>query len=358
MGSRVLYCTREDVQDAFDVREAAHRSQQIDQAIASASDDVDAWLNYHKHGLAPRTATRYFPWPQRFSAAYRLWFDENTLVSVTTFTSGGTEIASSDYFLEPVNSGPPYTYVEVDLSSSAALTSGSTSQRAISILGVWGINNDQKAAGALENAVADTTGTTVDITRSDIVGVGSVLVCESERMLVVGKSSLDTTQDLASAMNALKNDQVVDVSDGTKFFVGELILIDSERMRITEISGNNLTVIRSYDGSTLASHSLGAGVSVYRRLTVVRGSLGTTAATHADASAVTVWDVPSLVHDLTKAEAITRLEQEFSGYAARVYSDEAERDSSGTEVMAGRGLTDLRKSCARRYKRKFRKRAI
>jgi hypothetical protein len=355
---RVFYCTREDVQDAFDVREAAHRSAQIDSAIASASDDIDGWLNRHKHGLAPRTATRYFNWPQRFSAAWRLWFDENELVSATTVTSGGTEITSSDYFLEPVNSGPPYTYMEIDLASSASFDVGTTGQRNISILGVWGVNNDQKAAGALESAVASTSTTSVDVTRSDIIGVGSVVTVDSERMLVIGKSALDTTQNLASAMTAVKSDQVVDVSDGTVFFVGELILIDSERMRIVDITGNNLTVIRAYDGSTLASHSSSADVYVYRRLTVERGALGTTAATHLDAASVTVWDVPSLVRSLAKGEAITRLEQEFSGYGARVYSDEAERDSSGTEVVSGRGLTDLRKSCARRYKRKFRKRAI
>ncbi len=73
---------------------------------------------------------------------------------------------------------------------------------------------------------------------------------------------------------------------------------------------------------------------------------------------MTTWAVPELVRDLTKALAITRLEQEWSAYGARVYSDEAERDSSGTEVVAGRGLTDLRKACARRYKRKFRKAAV
>lgn len=355
---RVFYTTRESVQDAFDVREAAHRSTQIDAAIASASDDIDGWLNRHKHGLAPRTATRYFNWPQRFSAAHRLWLDENELVSVSTLTAGGTVIASTDYFLEPVNSGPPYTYIEVDLSSSASFTSGDTAQQAIAIAGVFGINNDQKAAGVLENAVASTSTTTVDITRADLIGVGSVITVDSERMLVVGKQALDTTQNLASAMNALKNDQVVDVSDGTAFFVGETVLIDSERMRVVDITGNNLTVIRAYDGSTLAAHSLGADVYAYRRLTVERGALGTTAATHLDAASVTVWDVPSLVADLCKAEAITRLEQEWSAYGARVYSDEAERDSSGTEVVSGRGLTDLRKACARRYKRKFRKRAV
>lgn len=356
---RVFYCTRESVQDAFDVKEAAHRSAQIDDAIRSASDDIDGWLNRHKHGLAPRIATRYFPWPARnYAPAWKLWLDENELVSVTTLTAGGTEIVAADYFLEPVNSGPPYTHIEIDLDSSASFTNSGTNQRAISIVGTWGIGDDQKAAGALENAIASTSTTTVDVTRSDVVGVGSVLKVDSERMLVTEKQALDSTQNLASAMNALKNDQVVDVSDGTLFFKGELILIDSERMRITDITGNNLTVVRAYDGSTLAAHSLGADVYVYRRLTVERGALGTTAATHADAAPVTVWEVPDLVRDLAKAEAITRLEQEWSAYGARVYSDEAERDSSGTEVVSGRGLTDLRKSCARRYKRKFRKWAV
>jgi hypothetical protein len=356
---RVFYTTRESVQDAFDVKEAAHRSAQIDEAIASASDDIDGWLNRHKHGLAPRNATRYFPWPARnYAPAWKLYLDENTLVSVTSLTAGGTVITSGDYFLEPVNSGPPYTYIELDLDSQASFSNSGTAQRAIEIVGVWGINNDQKAAGALESAVASTSTTTVDVTRSDIVGVGSVITVDTERMLVVQKQALDTTQNLASAMNALKNDQTVDVTDGTLFFVGELILIDSERMRIVDITGNNLTVVRAYDGSTLAAHSLGADVYVYRRLTVERGALGTTAATHLDAASVTVWDVPALVKDLAKAEAITRLEQEWSAYGARVYSDEAERDSSGTEVVSGRGLTDLRKACARRYKRKFRKWAI
>lgn len=355
---RVFYVTREEVQDAFDVREAAHRSAQIDSAIAGASDDIDGWLNRHKHGLAPRTATRYFDWPSRnFSASWRIWFDENELISATSITAGTTVIASGDYFLEPVNSGPPYTYVELDLSSTASFTNSGTHQRAVAIVGKWGINDDQLPAGALAEAL-DGSETAVDVTDASLVGVGSVLLVEDERMLVTGRSALTTTQVLGSAMNALKNDQTVDVVDGTLLHVGETLLIDSERMKITDITGNNATVIRAYDGSTLASHLLGATIYAYRTLTVERGALGSTAATHSTATAVTKWDVPALVHDLAKAEAMTRLEQEFSAYAARVYSDEAERDSSGTEVVAGRGLTDLRKSCARRYKRKFRKRAI
>ena len=354
---RVFYSTREEVQDAFDVREAADRSAQIDSAIASASEDIDGWLNRHKHGLAPRIATRYFPWPQRFTQAYRLWLDENELISVSSLSSGGTVIASSDYFLEPVNSGPPYTNIEIDLSSSASFQPGDTSQRAIVISGTWGYSDDQKPAGLLAEAL-DASETAVDVTDGSLVGVGSLLLVDSERMLVTGRSALTTGQVLGSAMGVLKNDQTVDVVDGTQLHAGETILIDDERMKIVSISGNNATVKRAHDGSTLAAHSLGATIYAFRTLTVERGALGSTAATHLTAAPLTAWVVPDLVRDLCRAEAITRLEQEWSAYGARVYSDEAERDSSGTEVVSGRGLTDLSKSCARRYKRKFRKMAV
>jgi carbonic anhydrase/acetyltransferase-like protein (isoleucine patch superfamily) len=354
---RVFYCTREEVQDAFDVREAADRSAQIDSAIASASDDIDGWLNRHKHGLAPRLATRYFDWPQRFTQSWRLWLDENELISVTSLTSGGTTIASSDYFLEPVNSGPPYTNIQIDLSSSAAFQSGSTGQRAISVAGVWGHSDESKPAGLLDGAV-NASVTAVNVSDGSLVGVGSVLRADSERMLVTGRSALTTGQVLVSAMDALKQDQTVDVADGTQLHAGETIIIDNERMKIVSISGNNATVKRAHDGSTLAAHSLGATVYALRALTVERGALGTTAASHSDEAPLTQWAVPDLVRDLCRGEAITRLEQEWSAYGARVYSDEAERDSSGTEVVSGRGLTDLRKSCARRYKRKFRKAAV
>lgn len=357
--SRVWYCTREEVADAFDVREAAHRSAQIDSAIASASDDIDGWLNRHKHGMAPRLATRYFSWPSRnFTQPWRLWLDENELISVTTLTSAGEAIASTDYFLEPVNSGPPFTNIEIDLSSSAAFSNSGTSQRALSITGLWGYHDEQTPAGLLAAAVVSTSATTVDVTDSFNVGVGSLLKVDTEYLRVIKKSPLATGQVLVSAMDATKADVVVDVADGTQIVIGETLLIDSERMKVVDVSGNNVTVVRAYDGSVLASHLLGATIYAPRRLTVERAAQGSTGATHLIAAPVTKWVVPDLVRDLARAEAITRLEQEFSAYGVRVYSDEAERDSSGTEVVSGRGLTDIRKSCARRYKRKFRKAAV
>lgn len=355
---RVFYSTREEVMDAFDVKEAAHRFAQVDSAIASASDDIDGWLNRHKHGVAPRLATRYFDWPSsNYAAAGRIWFDENELISATTITAGGVVMPPADYFLEPVNSGPPFTYVETNIGSNAVFSNVNTRQHAVSILGVWGISDNQLPAGLLAEAL-DASETAVDVTDASLVGVGSVLLADAERMLVTGRSMLSTGQTLTADISAMKNVVAVNVASGAALHVGETILVDSERMLIVDIVGNVATVKRGYDGSTLAAHITGATVYAPRTLTVERGALGTTAATHLTAAPITKWEVPDLIRDLCRAEAITRLEQEFSAYGARVYSDEAERDSSGTEVVAGRGLTDIRRAAARRYKRKFRKRAV
>lgn len=356
---RVFYCTRESVQDAFDVREAAHRSTQIDDAIRAASDDVDGWLKRHKHGLAPTDATRYFSWPSNnYSQSWRLWLDENELVAVETLTTGGTALVeNTDFFLEPVNSGPPYTNIEINLNSQASFSNAGTHQRAIAIVGTWGINDDRKAAGVLGEAL-DASEIAVDVSNAHLVGVGSVLIVDSERMLVTDRQALDSGVNLGADLDDLDSDRTVAVVDGTQFHAGELLLIDSERMRIVDIAGNNLTVIRGYDGSTLAAHTTGADIFTYRTLVVERGALGTTAAAHLIGATAETWDVPDLVETLARATAISTLEQEWSAYGNRVYSDEAERDSSGTEVVAGRGLTDIRRACVRRYGRKFRKRAI
>lgn len=355
---RVFYSTREEVMDAFDVKEAAHRFAQVDSAIASASDDIDGWLNRHKHGVAPRLATRYFDWPTRdYAGAGRIWFDENELISATNVTAGITVMSPSDYFLEPVNSGPPFTYIETNIGSNAVFTNVNTRQHAVSITGTWGISDRQLPAGNLAGAL-NASVTAVNVTDASLVGVGSVLLVDSERMLVTGRSMLTTGQALTADITAQKNIVTLGVASGAALHNGETILVDSERMLIIDITGNAVTVKRGYDGSTLAAHLTGATVYAPRTLTVTRGDLGSVAASHLTAATVTKWEVPDLIRDLCRALAITRLEQEWSSYGARVYSDEAERDSSGTEVVAGRGLTDVRRAAARRYKRKFRKRAV
>lgn len=351
----VWYCTREDVRSALDIKEAAHNAAQVDRAIEGASRQAESLL---KRKFYPVQTTRYFRWPNSSgSPAWHLWLDENELISVTSLVAGGTTIASTDYFLEPVNSGPPYRWIEIDMDSSAAFAAGTTSQRAIAITGLFGYSNDQEPAGALAEAL-DGSETAVDVTDASLVGVGDLLTVDSERMTVTGRSALDTGQNLVTNMTASVADKTVDVADGTQLHVGETIIIENERMKVTEITGNNATVLRAYDGTALAAHTAPLDVYALRTLTVVRGALGTTAATHSTSTAVTKWTVPGLLKDLVIAEALNVIEQEVSAYGRRTGSDEAERDASGNENTSGMGLPDMRYQAKSALGRKFRKRAV
>jgi hypothetical protein len=96
----------------------------------------------------------------------------------------------------------------------------------------------------------------------------------------------------------------VPVASGSAFAVDEAILIDAERMLITDIAGNNLIVKRGWDGTVLAPHTTGAHVYAPRSLAVRRAVLGTIASTHTLGTAVARWDPPGPVNQLTIAEAL------------------------------------------------------
>jgi hypothetical protein len=347
----VWYCTREDVKSALDIKETARSNAQIDRAIEAASRVVEGFLH---RTFAPITATRYFDWPNlQYARAWRLWLNSDELISVTTLTSGGTTISSSDYFLEPVNSGPPYDRIEIDLDSSAAFSSGDTHQRSVAVTGVWGYENDETTLGATTEALdSSETGVDVDGATAAQVGVGSVLKVDSERMLVTERTAIDTTQNLQSGMTDVDNDVIVDVTDGTAFAVGEILLIESERMRVVDIAGNNLTVIRAWDGSVLAAHSSSADVYAYRTLTVTRGALGTTAAAHNSGSTVYRWNPPGPVRELAMAEAANYMEQALGGYVGSTGSEQSSR--AATPVA----LAELRASVRRSHGRKGRLGAV
>lgn len=346
--NRPVYASREDVKSALDFAETARNNGQVDRALVSASASIDR-LTLRK--FYPQVATRYFDWPDRNgSRPWRLWLGADELVSVTTLTAGGTVIAASDFFLEPANSGPPYSHVEIDLSSSASFSSGDTHQRAISILGVFaGCPAEDEAAGLLEAAIGTTSTTTVDVTDSAAIGVGDTIKVDDERMLVIDKTMLDTAQNLQTDMAASMADVTVDVTDGTAYRVGETLLLGSERMLIVDIAANNLTVKRAWDGSVLAAHTTAtADVYAPRRLTVVRGTLGTTAATHADATAVTRHVAPGPIRSLCIAEAINQLQQEGAGYGREVSSGESESEPAGADLPGLRA--EVRRSYGRRMR--------
>ncbi|MCP2248740.1 hypothetical protein [Lentzea aerocolonigenes] len=325
------YTTREAVKADLDFKETARTNRIVDRAIAGATRSIEGLM---RRKFIPRRATVAFDWPANpRSRSYRLWLDENEFISVDTITVDGVEIPSSSYLLYP-SDGPPYDRIEVDRNSSATFSSG-TLQQGVLVTGWLGYTDDQEDAGTITAGLDDET-TTVLVTDSVTIGVGSIIEVDAERMAVVDKRMVDTTQNLASDLDDDVRVDTVPVGSGAAFTEGEIIMIGAERMLIYEIAGNNLIVQRAWDGSTLAAHTNGADVYAPRSLRVKRGAFGTTATDHADDSTITVWIVPELLEELCAAEAINTLLQKESGYSRRIGSGEGEREASG------RGLKELR----------------
>jgi hypothetical protein len=141
------------------------------------------------------------------------------IVSPTTVTAyGGTDRATSetltegynaDFWLMPYNSAPK-TILKLNEDTTKGFDSG---QQTLSILGSWGYTAD-----------------TVSVTTCDAI-----------------TSTTATSASVTSAAN---------------LGPAQTILIDSEQLYITAISGNTLTVERGVNGTTGATHS--GGATVYR----------------------------------------------------------------------------------------------
>ncbi|MGQ4349690.1 hypothetical protein [Streptomyces sp. SAS_275] len=349
----VWYATREDVMRALDSKLTARNSGQIDRALESVSRDIESLCH---RIFCPRIDTKGFDWPDsQQRPAWRLWLDDNELISLTAISSGGTPIATGNVLLEPNRSGPPYNRVELNTSTSAAFGGGATRQRDVSITGLWGYRNTETTIGALAEDL-DAAETSADVTGAcaALAGVGSVLRVDAERMLVTGRTMLDTGQNLASDIDQQVKTVMVPVPDSSGYAVDEVILIDAERMLIVDIAGPNLIVKRAWDGTANAAHASGADIYAPRSLTVTRGALGTTAAAHSNGSTVHRWDPPGLVRDLAIAEAVGRLNSETSGYTRALRSGQ-----SGSERNKDQGaLEGLRQTVYDAHGRKARMRSV
>lgn len=341
MGAAPLYTTREAVKSDLDIAETARANALVDRCIESASRGVEALL---RRRFYPQYATRSFDWPNLSqSGSDRLWLDEHFLISLTSLTSGGETVTPADTILYP-NDGPPYDRIELNRADDGAWTTDATSQNSIVITGLWGENDDQADAGALNGAVNSSV-TLITIDPTDAIGIGSLIKIDSERMIVTGKNMADTTEDLTAGLDADVTDQEIAGIDPTLFVTGDVILVGAEKMRVDEIAGTSLIVTRAVDGSTLGAHALGASVYAYRSLVVRRGAVGSTAASHLDNAAITVWEVPGLIEELTAAEALNAVLQKGSGYARTTGSGDNEREASG------RALRDVRARAIAAYGR-------
>lgn len=344
----VWYVSREEVASAPDIKASAYMTRDIDRACESASRRVERLC---RREFYPQTGTRYKDFPNTQQAmSGRLWLDQDELISLTSMTAGGVTIPTANVNLEPVNDGPPYTYLELNRSSTSSLAAGSTSQHALALTGVFGgAPIDEESSGTL---AANITASVTSLQLSSTVGVGSLIRIGTERMIVTGKAWVASGQTLGADLASSNSATAVSVATGTAFAAGDLLMIDSELISVVDVVGNVLLVKRAFGGAPLAAHTTGATISWQRVLTVTRGAVGTTAATHASTDAAVRWLAPAPVRDLALAFALDTLFQQGSGYARTVGSGENER------VFSGRPIQALADEVVATYGRSLRARAV
>lgn len=327
------YCSREDVKGAIEVAETARSNDQVDRAVQAAVTRVETLL---QRKFVPSIGTRYFDWPNVDSPTpWILHLNESELVSLTSLTSAGTAISTSNLNLEPNRTGPPYRRIEVDTSTASSYESGSTYQQQIAVTGTFGYRADTVAVGTLSGSLAAVASTAPSVTwTTQPSGVGNLLLVDSEYILITDRSMVDSTQNLGGDLAASTAGVSVSVSDGSTFPIGSILLIDSERMRVVDVAGNTLTVIRAWDGSVLAAHTTGADVYALTGVTTTRAAVGSTLASHSSGATVYQHLVPEEIKGLAVAYAIEQMLQERSGYARTADNSEAERESYGRALKA------------------------
>jgi hypothetical protein len=349
-----VYCTREEVLDATDSRGSTLRIPLVDSAIQGGARDVDGLCHRQFY---PEDTTRYIDWPN-FQRAYpwRIWLERNELADVTTnvpvVTSGSNVISSSDILWGPWDDpAPPYTFFELSRASSASFGQGDTPQKDVSIAGTFGHWTKTEARGTL-NGTINSSVTSLVCSDGGIMtglGVGDILVIDSERIICSGKltnASGDTSQSGCTTNSVADN--MLGVTSGAAWNIGEQLLLGSERMYIDDIAGNVLLVRRAWGGTAIAAHTVGTTIYVYRTLQLQRASLGTIAASHNSAVTIYRCAIPGPIRELNLAEAINNVLQKTSGYARTVGGGDNVRNASGA------GLQDIRDRVFADYARKAR----
>lgn len=187
-----------------------------DSIMESMLQGISRWIDDQTHRtFYPRIETRKYDLPEE-----EVLFLDDDLLSLTTLTNGdATEITSSQYVLYPKNAQPKQ-WVKI-LGSSSVMwqaTSAGDNESAISVLGLWGFNNNYTQRGW---SIAGTLG-----------------------------AAITTTNGLTLTMTA-----------GHTVLQGEIYKIDDEMVNVSNVSTNTVTMAaRGDNGSTAATHLINATV--------------------------------------------------------------------------------------------------
>jgi hypothetical protein len=184
----------------------------------------------------------------------------------------------------------------------------------VEIAGVWGKYDLTEATGA--TTTIDDSATSLVVDTAAKISPGAVLLCESEQLFVYEVGAVtDSTANTGEEVDVVE--EVITTSDGTQLNIGEIIKIDFEQMKVLDISGNDIAVVRGWNETAKATHSNATDINVYRTFNVVRGANGTTAAAHTS-KALTRQIPPMSINYLCRQIASLMEMKARSGFAGKV----------------------------------------
>lgn len=201
------YTTLETVKDELGITDML-KDEMLKRQIGRASDFIELFT---ERTFIPVMSTKTFDVPVEDPTTRLFLHDE--LVSITSLSDDSGVIDAANYRLYPLNRTPK-TWIQ--LTDEDSFTYTTSRYGAISIVGSWGYCGDVAATGTvLAAAITSTTATTLTVT------------------------------------------------DGTVIKTGYNLLVDTEQMFVSGVSGATITVIRGNNGTTAATHLISAAVSCY-----------------------------------------------------------------------------------------------
>lgn len=287
----------------------------VDEArMFQAIEEASTFLQKEIGWFVPVTLTRFF----HGHGAQSLRVPP--LLSLTSIWNADVLLTTDEYLLQPDDgfwtNGP---YVELLVAPSApTLTCWMDQQHGVEILGHWG---KYECLETLNASVQDATGqsdsqTTLQVNDGGQVSPGMVLLVDAEQQAITGWDT--PTSDITTLTSAISTtDEVITVQDGSLVHVGETLRLDFEQMRVKDKRANQLSVVRSWNGTGRVAHSTDTAVDIYRTVTVKRGVNGTTAASHAQGTALARYVVPDDILFLTKEIATLSVNKAQSGYQGK-----------------------------------------
>lgn len=337
----IWYASLTEVKRAADIPASPLYDLKVSDVMSEATDAVESLCS---RVFYPTLATRYFPWPQdRTQSPSLLRLGSSEAISLVSVVNGdGSTIDTSRLKLikeGQVDDGPPYNAIHID---GSFVTNGSFPDRSIAATALYGHQLNERSAAV---TTTNLSGSTVDISNTSLIGVGSLIRIGNERLVVLQRGWKNTGNITPVTLDDEESDDRFTLSIGSTLNVGEELFIDNERMLITEIIGNDVIVDRGAYGSVLRVHSGQTTVYVNRSLTVERAVLGTTSTDTLSGAGVQLFVFPPLVRQLCRAEALNIIQQDAASYGSRSGSNQ------GDMPMSIKGLQDLREKVRSKYAR-------